>query len=150
MGFLFKAKIYKVGINPCVKVPLSVSGRLQPARGYIPIKGTIDGHTFIQTLVPVKGEGYRLYVNGPMLKASGKAVRQTAVFEIEQDLTPAAEMHPMPDFLKKKLKEEKLVTAFEKLTPYRQKEIIRYLGYLKTEEAVKRNLLKVVEMLRVQ
>jgi len=38
--------------------------------------------------------------------------------------------------------------AFKKLTPYRQKEIVRYLGSLKTEEALQRNIEKVIASLK--
>ena len=84
MKFRFKARIYKVGINPCVKVPRNVTDKMTPKRGYIPVKGEIDSHKFEQTLVAVKGEPYRLYVNGLMLKGSGARVGETAQFTIEQ------------------------------------------------------------------
>ncbi len=35
MAFSFKAKIYKVGINPCVDVPEKISSKLKAGRGYI-------------------------------------------------------------------------------------------------------------------
>jgi hypothetical protein len=144
----FRARIYKVGINPCVKVPMKITKHMQPVKGYIPVRGTIDGHVFNQTLVPVKDEPYRLFVNGLMLKASGKQVGETAVFDIEQDLTPSSEKYPMPGYLSKPLQQNKLMNAFEKLTPYRQKEIIRYLDSLKTEAARERTVLKVLDALR--
>jgi hypothetical protein len=144
----FRARIYKVGINPCVKVPKAITKSMQPIKGYIPVNGTIDGHVFTQTLVPVKDEPYRLYVNGLMLKASGKRVGQTAEFFIEQDETPSSQKHPMPEYLSKRLQQHRLMETFEKLTSYRQKEIIRYLDYLKTEAARERNILKVLDALR--
>jgi hypothetical protein len=144
----FRARIYKVGINPCVKVPKAITKNMQPVKGYIPVKGAIDGHLFTLTLVPVKNEPYRLFVNGPMLKASGKSVGQTAAFDIEQDITPPFEKYPLPEYLSKRLKQHKLMNAFERLTPYRQKEIIRYLDYLKTAEARERNICKVLDALR--
>jgi hypothetical protein len=144
----FRAKIYKVGINLCVKVPASFTATMRAVKGYIPVRGTIDGHPFIQTLVPVKGEPYRLYVNGIMLKAAQKKNGQYAVFTLEQDDTPAEIAHPMPLFFQQKLKEYKLSEAFELLTPYRRKEIIRYLNFLKTAEAKERNAAKVIRMLR--
>ena len=54
MKFSFKAKIYKVGINPCVKVPLRITKTMTAKRGYIPVTGTIEGYAFRQTLCPVK------------------------------------------------------------------------------------------------
>jgi hypothetical protein len=144
----FRATIYKVGINPCVDVPPRFTSELEAARGYIRVKGAIDGHPFTQTLVPVKDGPYRLYVNGPMLKAAAKTVGQSAVFLLEQDNTPAGEAHPMPAFLKTALTKYKLLPAFKGLTPYRQKEIIRYLNHLKTTEARERNLQKIISILK--
>jgi hypothetical protein len=146
MEFSFKAKIYKIGINPCVKVPLRITATLTAEKGYIPIKGKINKHPFQQTLVPVKNDAYRLYVNGPMLKGAGVKPGDMASFMIEQNLEPLN--HPMPAALKKQLTANHLLPAFKKLTAYRQKEILRYLGFLKTEEALKRNILKVVDLLK--
>lgn len=121
---------------------------MQPVKGYIPVQGTIDGHAFTQTLVPVKNEPYRLFVNGLMLKSSGKRVGETAVFDIEQDRVPSPEKYLMPGYLSASLRQHKLMDAFNTLTPYRRKEIIRYLDHLKTQAARERNILKVLEALR--
>ena len=142
----FEASIYKVGINPCVDVPLQVTGKMTASKGYIPIKGKIKKHPFKQTLVPIKNAAYRLYVNGPMLKGSGTKVGDQVRFIIEQDLEPRTE--PMPAELKKKLKNNNLLPAFEKLNPGRQKEILRYLNFLKTEEALMKNIDKVISQLK--
>lgn len=149
MKFSFKAKIYKVGINPCVKVPLRVTRTMEAKKGYIPVNGTIDGYPFQQTLCPVKDNPYRLYVNGLMLKGSGMSLGKTARFVIEQDLSkkPRKDATMSPVF-KRKLTDEGVLADFKKLTAARQKEIIRYLHYLKTEEAKARNIAKVVDQLK--
>jgi uncharacterized protein YdeI (YjbR/CyaY-like superfamily) len=95
----------------------------------------------------VKDGPYRLYVNGPMLTAAAKTVGQSAMFSLEQDNTPAEQAYPMPAFLKTALVKHKLLPAFKQLTPYRQKEIIRYLTHLKTTEARERNLQKIISIL---
>lgn len=84
----FTAKVYKTGINAAVDVPKEITDVLQPVKGYIRITGTINGHTFRQTLVPVKDAPYRLFVNIPMLKGGEAALGDTAKFSIERDLTP--------------------------------------------------------------
>ena len=149
MKFEFKAKIYKVGINLCVKVPLRITKTMQPKKGYIPINGTIEDHAFQQTLVPVKDSPYRLYVNGLMLKGSGMSLGKTARFVIEQDFStgPRKDSTMTPAF-KKKLVSAGLIDAFKKLTPAQQKEILRYLYYLKTDEAKERNMEKVILQLK--
>lgn len=148
MTFRFSAKIYKVGINPCVKVPLRITKQMKPVKGYIPIKGRIQNHTFIQTLVPVKGEGFRLYVNGPMLKGSCTKLGDTVNFEIKQDVKRKNQMPPMNKVLEKKLKENNLADAFEKLIPSRRKDILRYLNNLKSHDTLLRNVGKVVKALK--
>ncbi len=150
MPFSFTATIHKVGINPCVPVPKRITDKMLPARGYIPVKGMINGHSFVQTLVPVKGEAYRLYVNGPMLKG-GKAKNGDKVkFVIEQNPHPESRDPKMLPAFKKRLTEENLMAIFKKLTPYRQKEILKYLGFLKNEESVQRNIVKVIAQMKQQ
>ena len=148
MKFAFKAKIYMVGINPCVKVPGRITDKLKATKGYIPIKGKIEHHYFQQTLCPVKNEGYRLYVNGPMLRGANIEVGQTANFIIEQDTLERNKNHPMSNAFKNKLTEHNLLSMFQKLTPSRQKEINRYLNNLKTEESLSRNINKMINVLK--
>jgi hypothetical protein len=148
MNFKFKAKIYKVGINPCVKVPLRITKQMIPLKGYIPIQGKIKNHNFIQTLVPVKGEGYRLYVNGPMLKGSGTKLGDMVNFEIKQDVKQKNRMPLMNKMLEKELKENNLLESFEKLIPSRRKDILRYLNNLKSQDTLIRNVDKVIKALR--
>ncbi len=149
MKFTFRAKIYKVGINLVVEVPYRVTKTMQPKKGYIPVNGTIEGHSFQQTLCPVKDKPYRLYVNGLMLKGSGMSLGKMPKFVIEQDLSdkPREDSVITPAF-KKRLTAAGVWETFSKLTPSRQKEIVRYLHYLKTEESKERNLKKVIETLR--
>jgi hypothetical protein len=147
MKLKFKAKLYKVGINPCVKVPLPITDRLTAQKGFIYIKGKIEGHPFKQTLVPIKHAPYRLYVNGPMMKGSKVRLAQVVSFEIEQD-SPKSRNVPMPKFFREELNRNEVMDRFKKLSPSRQKEILKYLRFLKTEESVKRNVYKVVNGLK--
>jgi uncharacterized protein YdeI (YjbR/CyaY-like superfamily) len=41
--YTFKAVIYKTGINFCVDVPAAVTAKLNAIKGYIRIKGTVNG-----------------------------------------------------------------------------------------------------------
>src|SRR5688572_23835759 len=130
MAFTFKAKIYKVGINPCVKVPLRITKTMKSEKGYIPVKGKIENHSFKQTLVPVKGEPYRLFVNGPMLKGANVTLGQTVRFSIVQNFSSRKREFPMVRGFKTELDKHNLFPAFKKLTPSRQKDILKYLNYL--------------------
>ena len=145
MKFSFTAKIYKVGINPCVEVPLRITSKMTVTKGYIPVKGQIGNHSFTQTLCPVKNAAYRLYVNGPMLKGSNTEVGDTVKFTIEQNEEPKTEaIYEMPKEFRQQLTKNKLQKAFTSLTPYRQKEILKYLNSLKSKEALQRNIDKIV------
>src|ERR1700704_3375522 len=84
----FKAKIDIIGINPFVLLPSSVLtsifNQAKKDKGPIRVRGSIDGHPFIQTLVKYSGK-WRLYINTPMLKASQKKVGDIISLQIEFD-----------------------------------------------------------------
>jgi uncharacterized protein YdeI (YjbR/CyaY-like superfamily) len=48
----------------------------------------------------------------------------------------------------RKLEENNLVAEFKKLTPYRQKEILRHMGFLKTKKSLLQNIAKVIQALK--
>lgn len=145
--YSFKAKIYKTGINWCVDVPFKISDLLKKEKGYIRIKGKINGFEFIQTLVPVKNAKYRLFVNGLMMKGGYTALGQTAEFSIEQNTTKIENEYVFHPALKKALLLNDLSKDFKALTPTRQKDILKYLSYIKTEETLMKNIAKVISQL---
>jgi hypothetical protein len=146
----FSATIYKLGINPVVDPPervLSVifkqAGR---TKGPIPVRGKVNGAEFRQTLVKYAGE-WRLYVNGVMLKASGTNVGDAVKIEIEFD--PAPPVIAMPRALEQALARDRVARdVFASLAPSRQKEIVRYIGSLKSDDSIERNVDKVIQRLR--
>ena len=91
----FRAEIYKVGINAVVDVPAEVTSALHEGKGYIRIKGAINGFAFSTTLLPVKGKPYRLFVNIPMLKGGNTALGDTAKFSIAPETAPVDHDYPM-------------------------------------------------------
>jgi hypothetical protein len=134
----FKAAIDLIGINPFVYVPdnilQAIFKQAGKDKGHIPVSGTINGKVYQQTLVKYSGH-WRLYINTTMLKDSPKRIGEAVDITIEFDSTERTiELHP------------KLVKAlegnpgakgvFDSLPPSRQKEIIRYISFLKTEESV--------------
>ena len=142
----FSAEIYKIGINPVVDPPDSVLETLFEAagrfRGPIPVTGRLSGRDFIQTLVKYSG-AWRLYINGPMLKASGLTIGDMADIEIEFD--PRPRKVPIPAKLSRALSgNDAAKKAFDELAPSRRKEILRYLASLKTEDALERNIQRLV------
>lgn len=146
----FSGKIYKIGINPVVDPPekllKAIFVEAGKSTGPIPVCGRLNGAEFIQTLVKYGGK-WRLYINGPMLADSGLKVGDMAKIEIEFD--PRPREVPMPPAFEKALKKDKVAAEqFDKLAPSRQKEICKYLGSLKTEESISKNVEKLMKNLR--
>src|SRR6188508_917570 len=125
----FSAKIQIIGINPYVILPASllkyIFQKAGKDKGAIPVQLKIGGKDFIQNLVKYSGK-WRLYLNAPMRKAAGKDVGDTIEMQIDFDPSPrTTSMHPK---LKKAFKENlNAKKAFERLSPSRQKEILRYI-----------------------
>jgi len=140
----FKATIYKTGINFCVDVPAEITAALTAIKGYIRIKGTINGFAFTKFLVPVKGGPYRLFVNMATLKGAKTKVGETADFIIEQEAEDLEKEYPMPDRLAVLLREKNLQDAFNTLTYHRRKDILRYLNNIKTPHTLEKNINKIV------
>jgi hypothetical protein len=141
----FRARLYKLGINPCVDVPQRVS-RALGMRGHVRVAGTLNRHPFRATLVP-KGDGrHRLFVNGEMRKAAQVAEGSRVEIVLRVDARPR--VVPVPGALARALaKNPRARAAFKGLTPSRQKEILTYLNWLKNPESVERNVVKITAML---
>ncbi|HWA34119.1 MAG TPA: DUF1905 domain-containing protein [Cyclobacteriaceae bacterium] len=147
MKHTFKAKIYKTGINWCVDVPRKITERMRPTKGYIRIKGTINGARFMKSLVPVKNSPYRLFVNRQMMKTGKTALGKVATFVIAQDQAHARKI-PLPPPFAAQLQANGLLSAFTNLPPSRKKDILLYLNNIKTPPVLLRNIEKVVMQLK--
>ena len=145
----FIKKIEIIGVNPYVEVPENVLSQLfQQAgknKGPIPVTGMINGKPFTQTIVKFQGL-WRLYLNTPMREASQTKVGDTVTITLEYDSDPR--IVAMPQKLMEALSQnQKAKATFNALPPYRQKEINRYLGMIKSEEILGKNVEKVLQYL---
>jgi uncharacterized protein YdeI (YjbR/CyaY-like superfamily) len=145
----FSAEIFKIGINLYVFLPEEILHYLfkkaGKEKGYIPVYLIINKQNFIQHLVKYGGE-WRLYLNMPMRKAAGKDVGD--IINIKIDFDAEERITPMHKKFETALNKNKKAKAnFEKLSPSRQKEILRYLNNLKTEESLKRNIERAINFL---
>ena len=145
----FSAKIQLIGINPYVLLPAPILKNIfQLAgkdKGAIPVRLEIGGKKFIQNLVKYS-DRWRLYLNTPMRKTAGRDVGDTIEIGIEFDPKErVTQVHPR---LKKAFSQNKMAKkAFDKLSPSRQKEILRYINNLKTEESRETNIQKAISHL---
>lgn len=145
----FKAKLELIGINPFVFVPdailqqlFSDSGR---NKGPIPICGTVNGKIYVQTLVKYQGS-WRLYINTSMLTNSPKRIGELLEITVETDQSDRSiPLHPK--LIQALQDNPDAKNVFDSLPPSRQKEIVRYLSFLKTEASVGRNVEKTIGFL---
>lgn len=145
----FTASLEIIVGNPFVFVPSNILHALfQQAhkdKGPIPIRGTVNGKPYQQTLVRYSGD-WRLYINMNMLKDSPRRIGEQIQVEVEFDPSDRT-IKPHPDFSKALADNEVARAAFERLTPSRQKEILRYISGLKTQKSIDKNVKRAIEFL---
>lgn len=146
----FKASIDIIGVNPFVFLPEEIllgllihSGQ---HKGKVPIRGTINGVPYRQTLVKYAG-AWRLYINMAMLKDSPRRVGEEIEVGIEYDPEDrSVAVHPK---LQAALDEHPAAKAvFDGLPPSRRHEIVRYIAHLKSAESVERNVARAIGFLK--
>lgn len=145
----FKSVIYKKGINFCVDVPIDITSKLTKDKGYIKVKGTINGYAFTKSLVPVRNSPYRLFVNMKALKGAVAKVGDEVNFVIEQDNDISEKKYNFPTELKSALEKYNLVQQFDNLSAARKKNIFKYLDYIKTSTTLQKNIEKIINQLKM-
>lgn len=146
------AKIDIIGINPFVYLPdnvlHSIFVQAQKDKGHIPVKGTINNIPYKQTLVKYSGE-WRLYINATMLKNSpkriGEIIEVTIVFD-PSDRT----IKPHPKLVEALNNHLEAKSKLDNLAPSIQKEMVRYISALKTEEAQNRIIERAINYLFIR
>ncbi len=145
----FKARLGIIVGNPFVFIPQNILHQLFEQagknKGPIPVCGSINGKEYQQTLVKYSGE-WRLYINLKMLTDSPRRIGETITIEIEFD-TADRTILPHPALSKALAASPEANQVFELLSPSKQKEIVRYISNLKSEESVKRNVKSAINFL---
>lgn len=145
----FKAALEIIGINPFVPVPDKLLKKLfrQAGRdkGAIPIRGTINGEKYTQTLVKFRGK-WRLYVNTGMLKNSPLRIGETLEIEVAFDPSDRT-IEPHPRLLKALNENPEAKRLFDGLPASRRKEIVKYISFLKTEKSIEKNVDRAMKFL---
>lgn len=148
----FKAEIKIIGINPFVFVPEEILDSIFVSagkdKGYLPIHGTINDKPYQQTLVRYSGD-WRLYINTTMLKDSPKRIGEVIEVTVAFDPNDRT-LQPHPALVKALQENSEAKKTFDQLPPSRQKEIVRYISNLKTEESITRNIAKAIGFLNGQ
>lgn len=145
----FSAIIEIIGINPFVFVPQEILqhifSEVKRSKGPIPVCGTIQDVPYTQTLVKYRGH-WRLYINTIMLPNSPKRIGESIAITIQVDATDRT-IKPHPALVKALRANKEAKHAFDALPPSRQKEIVRYLSFLKSEKSVDTNVTRAIGFL---
>ncbi|OOG18089.1 hypothetical protein BWD42_12470 [Sphingobacterium sp. CZ-UAM] len=146
---VFKAKLELIGINPFVFVPDDVLHLLFEEagvdKGYIPIKGTVNGKDYKQTLLRYQG-AWRLYINTEILPNSPKRIGEILELSVVFDPEDRS-LLPHPKLEQALVENEEAKTVFDRLAPSKRKEIIRYISFLKTDDSRRKNIEKAIGFL---
>ena len=148
----FKALIKIHGVNPYVLVSAKRASELEPGwRKPMPVLVRINRKPEEPSpinMMPIGDGSFRLYLNGKVRKASGTGVGDRVEVEIQTNSKYKAGPQPLPVWFRAALTENPAAkNNWEALTPSRQKEIVRYLAALKSDEARERNLARALGVL---
>jgi hypothetical protein len=149
-----RARIEINGINPYVPVRPTQAARLKAAwRKPMPVRITVNCEPAAApwriNMMPAGDGGFFLYLHERVRKASGTKVGDVVSVTIEFDEAyRGGPAEPMPRELSVELRRNAAaLKAWKALPPSRQKEIVRYLGRLKSPEAKARNVQKALHVL---
>jgi len=145
----FTATLEIIGVNPFVQVPdevlADVFAQAGRSKGPIRVHGTVNGQPYQQTLVRYAGL-WRLYINLLMLSNSPRRIGEVLAIGLDYNAV-AAPVLTCAAFEKTLAETPEAREVFERLSPSRQHEIVRYLARLKGEETLARNLERAVGFL---
>ncbi len=148
-SYSFHATLEIIGINPYVQVPeiilTEIFSQAGKSKGHIPVAGTVNGLSYQQTLLKYSGL-WRLYINTLMLKNSPKRIGETIEVTIEFDPRDRT-IKPHPKLTEALKNNVEAKAKFDNLSPSSQKEMVRYISSLKTEESRTRIIERAIDFL---
>jgi hypothetical protein len=152
MKLKIEARIEITGVNPYVTVSVERAEQLKAGwRGPMPVVVQVNGEPnppWHINMMP-RGDGsYFLYLAGVVRKASGTKVGDRVQVEVEFDANYRGGPDELPVWFVDALQLDSVALAnWAALSPSRQKEVVRYLLNLRSDEARERNLNQVMDML---
>ena len=152
MRFLGEMKIFEG--NPYVLVSAArvrriKSGWRKPVPVLVRVNGKPESKPWRIHMMPIGDGSFRLYLHGIVRKASGTKVGDRVRLDVVFDAAyRGGPMHPMPAWFRVPLsRNRRAKRAWDALIPSRKKEILRYLSWLKSEEARERNVARALRVL---
>lgn len=149
----FKSKIDIRGVNPYILITKEIAAKIKmgwkrPMPVLVKINELPEKHWKINMMPAGNGDFY-LYLHGTLRKASntkvGDIVRVRVSFDNKYRGGP---MHSMPEKFEDALKKDKrALESWEKLSPSRKKEILRYFANIKRDSALQHNISRAISVL---
>jgi hypothetical protein len=149
----FTARIQLRGINPYVLVSAERAGQIKPGwKRAMPVLIRINGApdpAWQINMMPVGDGGFYLYLDASVRGASGTAVGDMVEVTIDfDDRYQGGPQHGMlPEFAAQLAEQPAARAKWDSLTPSLQKEVLRYLAGLKSDEARQRNVQRALRVL---
>jgi hypothetical protein len=148
----FRGEILIRGVNPYVLVSRKQADQIKTAwRKPLPVLVRVNGQPNEQwriNMMPVGDGNFYLYLHSDVRKASNTKVGDIVSIEISFDAAYRNGPQPVPEWFAKALIDHPIAkNNWEKLSPSRQKEIVRYLMNLKSSEAQARNVIRAIGVL---
>jgi hypothetical protein len=145
LSIRFSATIYQHGASARIDVPEKVTEAFGDA-GYVPVRGTMNDAGIRGTLMPTGGGRHVLNINIEMRTRAGISVGDTVVFALDRG--EATRFPPMSRELAVVLEDEPVARAtWEAASPAQRKDVLGHLARLRTEEAVVREIHRLVARL---
>ena len=140
------------GVNPYVLVSKERAERIKVGwRKPLPVMARVNGQpsqSWHINMMPVGNGDFYLYLHGNVRQASGTKVGDIVSLELDFDSNYQGGPLSMPEWFAKALAAQPPAQAnWEKLSPSRQKEVVRYFANLKSEAAQARNLERAIRAL---
>ncbi len=149
----FEAKIEIYNGNPYVLITSAQAYALKsnwrkPMPVIVQVNGKPDKPWHIN-MMPIGDGSFYLYLHGDVRKASDTVVGDNVTVDVSFDESyQDGPQHRMPTWFREPLQKNPLArSAWNNLPPSRQKEILRYFSWLKSEDAQKRNVEKALFVL---
>jgi uncharacterized protein DUF1905/bacteriocin resistance YdeI/OmpD-like protein len=148
----FRARIAIRGINPYVLVSARRAASLRPQwRKPMPVRVQVNGKPKVPwriNMMPAGDGSFFLYLHGNVRKDANADVGDLVEVSVAFDETYRGGPAALPLWFSRELKRNRRAhEGWKRLSPSRQKEIARYLGQLKSDDAKQRNLRRALDVL---
>lgn len=149
----FKSVMKIYNGNPYILVTAGQAKKLNPGwRKPMPVLVQINDKPDVPwkiNMMPIGDGSYYLYLHGDVRKASNTKVGDNVKVYVKFDnFYKSGPQHPMPEWFSAALNKNPTAKKnWESLIPSRKKEILRYFSWLKSTEAIDRNLKRALNVL---